>query len=270
MGNTGSAKYWFFILKNPIILTNIKPFRCVIALKTEKIKQCNDCNQYMPISQFRNLKTGVYGVGQKCKICWSAWYKQRLTDDEYKKKLVTQRANNHIKNRDKYNKRHQIHFQKNKKYIYKRRKRYYTNNPDKAYAELHRQHIRNTLKCGKNALIYLGCDAKFLQKWFEFHFSINTNLSIENHGIEWHIDHVIPINKWDLTREDHRQLCFNWKNLMPLECCKNISKHDNIDMNQIREQNKRLQMFSNITGEIYEKLSLDLLYTAKPTIAGSS
>jgi hypothetical protein len=51
---------------------------------------------------------------------------------------------------------------------------------------------------------------------------------LENHGKEWHIDHVIPISKFDLNNQEEQILAFNWRNTMPLSCKENLSKNNKI------------------------------------------
>lgn len=229
-------------------------------------KLCTMCNKKLELELFRKCKQGSYGFGNRCKTCWKQWYADRVNKDtDYKKKLAKQRADNHVENKEKYNERHKVNFQKNKQQIYARRKQYYKDHPDKALAELHRQHLRNVLKTGKEAPDFLGCNAKFLELWFNFHFSIDTDFSISNHGI-WHIDHVIPINKWDLEKDEHKRLCFNWKNLMPLRARKNISKHDVIDLEQVAELNRRLKIFSKMRKLKYIETPIHMVQLQNPLL----
>jgi hypothetical protein len=230
-------------------------------------KLCTMCNEKLELNSFRKCKEGTHGVGNRCKPCWKKWYKDRVDNDlEYKKTLAKQRADNHIENKEKYNERHKVDFRQNKVRIYARRKKYYLAHPDKALAELHRQHLRNILKSGKESPDLLGCNTPFLKLWFDLHFSIDTEFSIANHGNVWHIDHVIPINKWDLSNEEHKKLCFNWKNLMPLRAGENISKHDNIDLAQVTEQNRRLKLFGKIRNRKYPKTPIHMVQQRNPQL----
>lgn len=239
------------------------------SINLTQLKMCVRCSKNILKTNFRRCATKPDGLDNVCKLCRKKIYQQRMQDKKYKKHLANLRAKNHIANRDKYNMRHKLSFQKNKKKIYARRKLYYKNNPDKLLAELHRQHIRNTLKSGKQAPEYLGCERKHLEKWFNFQLSMHSDMNMNNHGTYWHIDHVLPINKWNLALEEHKQLCFNWKNLMPLKIKTNISKSDSIDLVQIKELDRRLELFSEITGEIYSKTPVNIIL-AKPAIAGTS
>ena len=44
----------------------------------------------------------------------------------------------------------------------------------------------------------------------------------------WHVDHIIPCCKFDLGREDHRHLCFNYNNLRPLGWKENTLRGDRL------------------------------------------
>jgi hypothetical protein len=51
-------------------------------------------------------------------------------------------------------------------------------------------------------------------------------MSWENQGTYWDIDHVIPCSHFDLSKEENKYKCFNWKNLRPLKKEENNSKND--------------------------------------------
>jgi hypothetical protein len=87
----------------------------------------------------------------------------------------------------------------------------------------------------------LGEELSFIEKWFKFCF-VDT-MTWENQGSGWHIDHVIPISKFDISSEKDVVYCFNWKNLSPLSSIKNITKKDNIIHSQIQEHINKLRLF---------------------------
>ena len=72
----------------------------------------------------------------------------------------------------------------------------------------------------------------------------DTDLTWDNQGTYWHVDHVIPCSKWNLTIEENKKRCFHWSNLSPLEARKNISKGNRINNDQIKEHNRRLKLFT--------------------------
>ena len=47
----------------------------------------------------------------------------------------------------------------------------------------------------------------------------------ENRGIDgWHIDHYVPISYFDMSKEEDRFICWNYRNLRPLWGDENIEK----------------------------------------------
>jgi len=73
---------------------------------------------------------------------------------------------------------------------------------------------------------YTGCTPDELRDWLESQFS--DWMSWSNKG-KWHIDHIVPCASFDLSDKDQQKVCFNWRNLQPLERRKNISKGDDIN-----------------------------------------
>lgn len=49
----------------------------------------------------------------------------------------------------------------------------------------------------------------------------------ENYG-EWHVDHIIPCSSFDLTNDEEKKKCFNFKNVQPLWKIDNLSKGNKI------------------------------------------
>ena len=75
----------------------------------------------------------------------------------------------------------------------------------------------------------VGCSEEILRKWLEFQF--DDQMTWDNLGTYWHIDHILPINKFDLdSNPDAKFICFNWKNLQPLPAFENQSKSDSIQL----------------------------------------
>ena len=72
----------------------------------------------------------------------------------------------------------------------------------------------------------LGLNFKEFKEYFEKLFKKGMNW--KNHG-EWHIDHIIPCAKFDLTNPKQQKVCFNYKNLQPLWAEENLKKSDKTD-----------------------------------------
>ena len=67
-----------------------------------------------------------------------------------------------------------------------------------------------------------------------------------NYGIFWHLDHVIPCKQFNLNQINQQKVCFNWRNVSPLEQTINQSKSHRIDLIQVNTHNNRLREFSKI------------------------
>ena len=52
----------------------------------------------------------------------------------------------------------------------------------------------------------------------------------DNYGRDgWHVDHFRPCASCDLNDEEQQLVCFNWRNLAPLDSFENYSKGDNYE-----------------------------------------
>jgi hypothetical protein len=177
---------------------------------------------------------------------------------EYKKSY-------HSKNKDKASVNKKKYYLDNKEDILKKRKENYSNNKEKKlkyqkeYASLNKEKIsaykmeyqrnrrktdpvyklkyvvgriiRNSLKCkglskSKRTKDILGCDIGFFKNYLEDKFTIE--MSWENYGIIWDIDHIIPLSTAK-TEEEVIKLN-HYTNLQPLDSHINRNvKRDKID-----------------------------------------
>ena len=91
--------------------------------------------------------------------------------------------------------------------------------------------IRNSLKCkglskNKKTIDILGCDIQFFKNYIENMFV--DNMSWENYGKVWDIDHIIPLST-AVTEEDVLKLN-HYINLQPLDSYINRNvKRDRLD-----------------------------------------
>ena len=73
----------------------------------------------------------------------------------------------------------------------------------------------------------------------------NNNYTLDNQGIEWHIDHVIPLFYFDLDNIHEQMIAFNWRNTMPLSVKDNLSKNNKILQPQLEKHYKKLLEYHN-------------------------
>ena len=89
----------------------------------------------------------------------------------------------------------------------------------------------------KHTVEYLGCSSNEYLKWL---LTNNSGFTLSNRGSKWHIDHVIPLSKFNLELESEQLVAFNWRNTMPLSPEENLSKNNKIIIPQIEQHYKNL------------------------------
>lgn len=79
----------------------------------------------------------------------------------------------------------------------------------------------------KSILTYTGCALHEVMAHLESQFQ--PGMSWNNHStFGWHIDHIIPLAKFDLSKEDHRHVALHYTNLRPLWWKGNVLKSDTV------------------------------------------
>lgn len=198
-------------------------------------KICSKCDEELPKSSFRK------GRGE-CLVCeQKAGRKYRQSDiGKAKSKAWT------TGNQDRMTYLQASWYQKNKSKINaKYRERYATDSEFRLKYNIKTRTNEALKQPETNKKIkHVDCTRTQLKEWLKFCF--NENMTMENHGDYWHMDHVIPINTFDLTDEEQVKICFNWRNIMPLKGSDNMSKHDSIDVKQLNKHMNNLMDYEKI------------------------
>ena len=152
-------------------------------------KICGNCKKEKSINEFYKSKYNLGGVDYRCKIC------KKIYDSNNRKFYEKNQYKNNINFKITKNLRNRI-----------------------------RDALKNDQKCG-SAVGDLGCSIDQLKIWFEQHFQ--PGMSWNNQG-QWHIDHIIPLSKIDLTNRVQFLKACHYTNLQPLWAKQNLSKGNKI------------------------------------------
>lgn len=183
---------------------------------------CNKCKNTKPIDCFYSYNLN------KCKTCFS----------EYQKTY-------HALNKDKRAEKSKEYYKVNKETLLLKNKQYYAKNKLRhqeacRLRSLERRHsdiqyklskllrkrlnsaVKNKAKSG-SAVSDLGCSIKEFKIYLESKFQ--PGMTWENWSLTgWHIDHVVPISKFDLTDKKQLLKACHYTNLQPLWAKDNITK----------------------------------------------
>ena len=100
------------------------------------------------------------------------------------------------------------------------------NNIQSKIAATMRGRVRKSLK-GRpklnKTLELLGCTLDFYEDYIEDQWE--EGMTWDNWSVDgWHIDHIVPIYKFDMTNDWHVQMAFNYTNTQPMWAKENLSK----------------------------------------------
>jgi hypothetical protein len=174
-------------------------------------KICKTCNKEKEISYFYKSTRHIDGFFKDCKECVEMKRKNKGNNPRFKR--TPEYMKEYIQNR-----------KKDPQY----RMRYALRSNLSSAVE----RIQGGVK-SKRTMEYLKCSLTFFQEWFEFLF--DENMSWENYGSYWHIDHIKPCASFDLSNDKDIMECYHWSNLRPCKKEDNIKKGDVYDEKLIQE-----------------------------------
>jgi len=184
------------------------------------MKKCNKCLKEYPLDGFNKFKRSKDGYMSYCKVCHHVQVKaNRGKYKEYDKEYAKTQW---PKNKDRIREEYREYFK-----IYKRERR---KDPIFRLKENMRNYFYQSFIKNRNAkrdsiLSYIGCSFDDLKIYLENSF--DKNMSWENYGSYWEIDHKDPIFNFSTSEEDLHK-CWNYRNLQPLTISENRIKHNKI------------------------------------------
>jgi len=199
------------------------------------VKKCSKCEIDKENDQFHKHKKGMLGIDSVCKECKKQY--QSLN----KERIVEYQKAYYLNNKEAISIKNNLWFQNNREKDRNRYKKWYKNNKanklewkrNKMKSDVEfkiKENMRSRLYMalkgrGKklNTEKYLGCSIANLKIHLESKFQ--PGMTWENWGLTgWHIDHIIPLAKFDLTKEESIFQSCHYSNLQPLWAQENLSK----------------------------------------------
>jgi len=212
-------------------------------------KVCCKCKESRSTELFGRLKNSPDGLRYDCKLCRKEYretnivhIKKKLNDYYYanKETLLENNRNYRLANKDTIS-------EQRREYRNRENVKEHNKQKQKEYLPIRKQHIKEKRKTDLNFQIkevlrskihkflkaqptsytnLIGCDLEFFKKWIEFRF--DSSMNWENFGEVWQLDHILPINSFDMSSPVDKQICFHWTNLQPLNSYENRQKSDKL------------------------------------------
>lgn len=219
------------------------------------MKTCTKCNVEQPLDNFSKDSKGKFGVKSRCKVCIKEY------DTEYNKTNTDKMQQYYINNKERINKQSKQYYTLNREELLEKQTQYGKDNPEvrrkatakylknnpEYYNSYRKQRYNNdpqfklriilgnrlneVLKKNKtyktsNIITLLGCSLNKVKEYLEKQFTIN--MSWENHGIYWEVDHILPCDSFNLSDTEQQKQCFHYTNLQPLTKIDNRIKSNKI------------------------------------------
>lgn len=183
------------------------------------MKKCTKCG----------INERVYEKKSYCRTCKSAmdlasYHKNSTKRKQYRKEYL----DNNPDKREKMNNQVKEWRQKNPKYITDWIDNKIKTDPNYYLKSRISNSLGMSLKGGKleKTVWYLGCSIKDLKIHLEKQFTEGMNW--DNKGkFGWHIDHIKPLNTFNLENIDEIKACWHYTNLRPLWWYDNIRRPKN-------------------------------------------
>lgn len=190
---------------------------------------CSKCNEIKPLTEFYKDSQHFHGHGYVCKDCQKKqnkkWYSKMKQDPEWIKDRNERSKQYHRKMR------HSSEWVEHRNEQRRKRRNNKKDNPRYKLNDSIASNIRHSLKGNKNGSHWenlVGYTLDELREHLKKQFT--DEMSWENYGKYWHLDHVIPISAWNYTKPEHIgfKKCWALDNLQPLEAKENLSKHNKL------------------------------------------
>ena len=196
------------------------------------MKQCPKCNGSYDTSFFYSNKRTPDGLSYTCRSCQSEYSKKYK--EQNKEKIANNKKQWQMLNKDKVTLYTKQWYQDNKDSVIKRVVRYRSNRLKTDIKFKLQKNIRHRLgkllkqQTSSIAVTFLNCSLEKLKTHLESKFQ--PGMTWDNYGTKgWHIDHIVPLSNFDLTKEDELKKACHYMNLQPLWWQDNLSKSNKVE-----------------------------------------
>ena len=236
-------------------------------------RTCKICGKTLSINmfykRFHKLVNNGYieYVYHNCKKCELEKRKNRIGKEKIVRKNLKELTNEerieykkqqqkqwHEENKEHISELNKLYRINNREQCNSAQKKWYINNKDRylksvriRYSERYvtdpNYKLKKTICCKikqtisgrkkyKHSIELLGCSINDVRSHLERQFL--PGMTWDNWNLYgWHIDHIIPISFFDLTKEEDQKQCFHYTNLQPLWALDNITKSNKIIEKQL-------------------------------------
>lgn len=184
-----------------------------------KSKKCVKCKKTKTLKEFYKHKKNSDGHSYDCKKCRKKRVKQ--WQDKNKKKVKGYKDKWVNENPNYYKQYYQNN--KEKRNEYKRNR--YNNDPSFKITENYRNRIAKLISRGDKSETtkeLLGCSSEKFKEYIEEQFTDDMNW--DNYGTYWQVDHIIPLNLFNMKNKEERLYAFNYRNCRPLKSEENNAR----------------------------------------------
>lgn len=208
-----------------MVFINCKVCEEKFEAENKRTKMCPTCSRQKQLDRCKAYK-------QKNKEHVSEYNK--VYKEEHKDEVD---AYNHV-----YNLEHREEIQERQTRTQRERRE---NDPEFKLSKSLRTKLCDFLKTGRDDIEHtmvdlVGCSNKSFRYWLEYNFT--EEMTWENYGSYWHIDHIILCSIFNLLDYDERKTCFNWQNTRPLNALKNF-KRKKLSLQDLLNQEIKLFYF---------------------------
>jgi hypothetical protein len=245
-----------------------------LEINDETTKTCNTCNLIKALSSFvkgRNTCCDCNNSKRKDKYKSDETHRATVIKQatEFKQKKILERRQSKLEELGEGNKKCTVcsEIKPENKFRHNRLhcKNCERDDPKEKFKRNVRSRIHMALKQNKDmhTIKYLGCTSPEYLKWI---LKYDERYTLENHGKVWHIDHVIPLSRFNLENKEEQLVAFNWRNTMPLLAKENLTKNKKILPSQVEQHYAFLSEYHKNKNMTMPQCFIDLF--AKHLVAG--